>query len=1127
MKKHLLTAFAIAAAGGMSLNAQTILSEDFENGKAESDYEKVAVGDGWTVVNGYEGSEKKFNWFNYFYAPGESGTSTISGNNVAACDGSIFTDRDGIGPREELLITPELDLNGDYQLQFSWKVSPMNAYDNSRYDLQVRVITDDNLKGAETIFSIQNEKMLRESGVTVFPIPNWDVYTSRVDLSDFKGEKVKLAFVYKMMAEIGNIVYLDDISVSKFEAPTGPKPSINIDRYNFGSLYVGQKRYSDVFTITNVGKDGLKITSIDYPAGVSSNLDYEEVDLERYRQVSFNLIYTASLTSAASGNVVIHTNGGDVTIPITVTKKAVPDGYLLESFEGFFPPAGWTNNGWDPAKLPYSLDGDQSAVGYGGYGNTYLTSPRLDLTDGGEVTFTYYNSFDSDEVETPYYDITLEVSTDGGNTWTQKWTSADQPLNSIETATVKLGYGDDNSYIRWKYPAVETDDEGAFEQSTFFLDGVLLPNVYGMDDVPTAPKIISPKNGEEDVYTRDIKVEWQPAQFAKGYKLYLGTSSAANETIDGQDLGDVLTYTIPVCDYETEYTLKIVAYNDKGDGKAATTHFTTQKDASVLAYPYIENFESDALPTGWTTILTESQYKKGWSKNDMYPYKNDGKEYGVMMSTWVEVGSWNALVTPEFQLLDDAPMTISFLWGDEHPASMRIDQTGTVRKNNIEPNNGASETFFEILVDGEWITLTNISEGYTEEFPDEKFWINEKVDLAPYKGKRVMFRWRHTAYSGKDDGASLTHIVLEANESQKGSFNKSEYQAGKVNFKKATDSGEIFSITNDGTEEMIVKEVSFNTPNFSSSLKAGDKIAVDETFLFSIRFDALETAAEVEDEMTVTFESGFKMTLPVFGNALRDGIFYYSFEPNELDYNWEEDMTMIDADNRAGYEFSSWWVYYSKSGQKSAFSAENDSKDHGMYGMMKPVSGNWALVAASPEEYSPDNWIISKKLHATEGSKFDFYARNWETVNSVLPDPKHHVTVYVSTGDNKKTTDFTDVAMKDTEMDYLEEGEWHHFEVDLSEYAGHDIYVAVRHTATAATNLAFFDDFTFTNFNFDISGIEDITAVDADADVEVYNLSGVRVAAGKGLSTVDALGKGLYIVKVTTENGARAFRVMK
>ena len=72
----------------------------------------------------------------------------------------------------------------------------------------------------------------------------------------------------------------------------------------------------------------------------------------------------------------------------------------------------------------------------------------------------------------------------------------------------------------------------------------------------------------------------------------MGTNAEANDLIDGLDLGNVYTYTIPECDYETTYRWKVVAYNDKGDATTASTwKFTTQPDASVMEFPYTENFD--------------------------------------------------------------------------------------------------------------------------------------------------------------------------------------------------------------------------------------------------------------------------------------------------------------------------------------------------------------------------------------------------------------------------------------------------------------------------------------------------------------------------------------------------------
>ena len=1122
MNKLTLLLAGLCFIGGTA-GAQTILSEDFETGNKGDAYTPIAVGSGWTVKNSYTGTNQKYNWHNYYSDPnGEYSSATITGECCAGVDAPFYADAktDGAGPREEFLITPELNLNDTYQLEFKFKVSPVNHQDNNRYDLQVRVITDDNLAGAETIFSIQDEKMLRESGVMTFPIDNWNVYTAKIGLEDFKGEKVKLAFVYKIIKNQANVAWIDDVVVKKYEPATGPKPALSTNRYSFGNLYIGEKLYSDVITLTNAGKDGLTISSIDLPEGLGVTFNPEGIVLDTYKHIDFNLYYQASMTSPANGTVVFHTNGGDISLDFTAQKQLVPDGYTLELFDLYFPPAGWKSSGWSWTTT--AMEGDHSVSCSGDYGVSTLTSPRLDLSEGGKVTFTYYNSHYDEEL--PEYDIELQVSEDGGNNWKTKWTSDYTNLNKIIEETVDLGTLSDNSYIRWMYPAVESDDNGAFPHSTFIMDRVILPKLYGSDGVPTAASKPTPANNAENVFPQNVQLSWAPGQFVKGYKLYVGTNAAADDLIDGLDIGNVLSYTIPRCDYSSLYRWKVVGYNDIGSCQTATTwKFTTQADASVSEYPYVEDFTAGELPQGWNNIPSQN-YSRTWDINSIHKYTNDNVEYNVLFTTWLNKGDSNAVTTQEFQLPSDDSMQISFIWGDQHPSSLKVDPSGLVKKNNVEPNNGISETIFSILVDGEWIDLSKISENEDED--GKKFYINEKIDLTPYKGKRVQFRWSHNSFSNNDNGGSLTHVVLERVLGDKAAINLSTWDAGKVNFQKAKESGEILTLLNQGINSLTIKSATFSTDNFSTTLKAGDVIEPDNGKTFSIRFDALREKEMVEDDMTVEFESGYKITFPVSAEALANNTYYYSFEPNDLDYVWSEDFTMIDVDNKPGYSFSSYWVHYSADGQRCAFSVENDSKENGMYGMMQPVSGIHALVGSSPESSSADNWIIFKPLYATASSSFDFYARNWATANTVLPNPKHSVEVLVSTSGNTSTKDF-ETVMRAEEMPYLESGEWNHYDVDLSDYAGQQIYVAMRHFTTSASDLAFFDDFTFHNMLTSLAGVDQVSSIDADAAVEVYNANGLLVAKGNGMSTLDTLGKGFYIVRVSEKSAVRSLRIIK
>ena len=196
-----------------------------------------------------------------------------------------------------------------------------------------------------------------------------------------------------------------------------------------------------------------------------------------------------------------------------------------------------------------------------------------------------------------------------------------------------------------------------------------------------------------------------------------------------------------------------------------------------------------------------------------------------------------------------------------------------------------------------------------------------------------------------------------------------------------------------------------------------------------------------------------------------------------------------------------------------------------MYGIMSPVSGHWALVAASPVDDNADNWIVSKQLHATHQSTFKFWVRNWESLQSVLPSPNHHVSVLVAEDNPQKTSSFTTV-MKDTEVPFLDGASWKDYEVDLSAYAGKDIYIAVRHTTNGASNVAFFDDFTFSHFG-DETSLRGITSINDDAEVNVYTINGALVKSGRGAKTLQSLAKGVYVVRAKSGDTVTTQRLVR
>ena len=997
------------------------------------------------------------------------------------------------------------------------------------YDLQVRIVKNDDVKNAETIFSIQNKEDLKESGV-VYPFEGWSTQTSKIDLSEWKGQKVKIAFVYKMLTTNSNVVYLDNVLVKQAAPVTGPVAKIDKTSYDYGKVYVGEKFYSEVFKLTNTGKSGLKINNVELPQGVTMTIDPATVNLDKTESAQFQFVYTTALTTPENANAVLHTNGGDITVNLKAQKNLAPDGLTEETFEAYFPPAGWKNEGWDPASA--ALEGDRSAYVGTSLSDCYLTSPRLDLTKGGKVMFEYYNDFTSQDGETyQNNDITLELSTDGGNTWAKKWTfdyQNDEKQNTRLFETVDLGTGTDNSYIRWKNSAITSDDGDVPETSTFYLDRVFLPTLYGADGVPDSVTYVTPEDKATGVYAKNIKFEWTPAQFAKSYKIYIGTSSGNYNVVNGADQGNTLTFTLPQAEYETTYYWKVAAVNSKGEyANAKERTFTTQKDATNSQYPYAMDFSGlTELPEGWLSDNTTSYgANRNWSVLTL-----TGNPAPCLYSMWLDKGNTSTAYTPEFKLPEGEEVNISFDWIDRHPVDAVQDETGLAKKQNVEGNNGVEKVTFEINVDGQWKELAYISQNYDKAVQnlsvgERYYWINESFDLKEYAGKTVQFRWVHYSYSGQDKGCGLDNLLIEVKSDNKVVFNKTSWDAGKINYEKTVNSGDIFTLLNKGEQAQTVKSVKFSTPNFTTSLKADDKIAAKEGMKFNIQFNALQSAAEVDDNLTVEFESGYSVSLPVKGTALAENMLYYSFEKNPLERDWTADFTLIDVDHAATVPFNCYGTEFDQSGGVYAFAVAYETSN---LKNVAPISGQAFLIPGTPldEDTKGDNWIVSKKLTATANSSFDFYARNWESTASVLPSGKHQVGVYVSETSPSDTKSFTEV-MKLQEIPYLDKSNWQHYTVDLSAYAGKDIYIGVRDYTEGYRLAAFYDDFTFSNFG-GTTGIKTVnTEIGADAKVTVYSMNGIEVAKGQGLETLKTLAKGAYIVKVQTAEGTKTMKIAR
>lgn len=1089
--RKLYLMLGMLALSGVNGQAQTILNEDFESYEQKSaTYYSDNFPSGWT----YEGSgvQTTCDYYTWKVECYQGKIPSMTGHGWLFMDAPTYNGdkKGGFGPRKERILTPELNLNNTYQLTFDWKASPAMVNKNKSYTLKVYAVDTQN--GNETLLlDIADPQSLKASGVTSFN--TWEQHHSKLDLSPLQGKKVRIAFVYDMLKQCGNALWIDNVKVQQGAPLTAPKAQSSLMQYKFKKMYIGEKHYSEVFTLKNVGLKGLKVTGFEAPEGVTLNADTAHINLDVSETAPMRLAYKASLTSPTSGNAVIKTNGGDITIPYTATKEAVPVGYQLELFETKSP-AGWTVKGWRPAST--ALEGDQSFYASIDYSDMLLTSPRLDLSDPSaphKVMFTYYNQFTSENGDTyPDNEVSLLISTDGGKTWKSTgWktgNSASSIYNKIQTVTVDLSqYTSNNVKLCWKIDAVDISGEsGSGEYSTFYLDQVLLPNVYGSNGVPFGITYTSPANGKTNVFYKNVTLEWKGAQFAEEYKLFVGTASNNFDIVNGQNIGNVTKYTLANVPEGKQIFWKVVGVNSVGEETdAAVWSFSTQEDRTVTTFPWFEGFENGTavMPMGW--YATNVSQHSAWEISNSYAY--EGKY--IALASGRATGDTNILYSPNVKLPASGQYQISFWWGNDQPINLKKDPN-SVRTNKFNTtDNDADYGTFEILVDGTWKTLDRISDNSNDE---QRYWLHEAFNLSEYAGKTVQFRWTYNVTNYHHSNAlAIDNVEIGDLNTSKVSLNKSGWSAYKVNFGKNY-SSDVIALTNLGGNSVTVTGVNFSTPNFTTTLASNTTVASGSSQTFKVNFNAGSTASvdsvKVEDKLKIQLSNGTVIELPVEGIALAKDIHYFGFEEDQTG-GVPQGFTGINADGTSSEGILFWTTPNLREGAPLSFCVLNDSE---CFNSLKGAYGHQALMTRCNSQGAADDWLVSQQYGVTAASTIQFDARAWESVQSIQPNDAPTFKVLVSETSPTERSTFTQVG-GNLKPSLFDGTKWTHYSVDLSAYAGKNVYIAIEAVYTNSLG-GFVDNVEFDHVGGITNRINSLNANDTvNGNEPMYNLSGQRI----------------------------------
>jgi carboxypeptidase family protein/Kelch motif protein len=195
---------------------------------------------------------------------------------------------------------------------------------------------------------------------------------------------------------------------------------------------------------------------------------------------SYNVTVTSKLPGYQVDNETLVVGGTDMThdVQLQVTPDCTAPGYkqdtsLSENFDGSnnFPPAGWsvtdpTGNGevWqlnDP-------EGQQNATGGSGnfadinsdfYGpsnsqDTSLVTPALNLSSASAPFLTFHNNY---VAFSPYPQTgDVDVSTDGGSTWTNVWHHGMDGVPGPDLETVQLPQAANQSNVQLRFHFTST-----------------------------------------------------------------------------------------------------------------------------------------------------------------------------------------------------------------------------------------------------------------------------------------------------------------------------------------------------------------------------------------------------------------------------------------------------------------------------------------------------------------------------------------------------------------------------------------------------------------------------------------------------------------------------------------------
>ncbi len=388
---------------------------------------------------------------------------------------------------------------------------------------------------------------------------------------------------------------------------------------------------------------------------------------------------------------------------------------------------------------------------------------------------------------------------------------------------------------------------------------------------------------------------------------------------------------------------------------------------------------------------------------------------------------------------------------------IKTSQSSTINISLIMSNNGNSncseETSVTLSANDKFISIVNNSQTLGEiksgEYKEIYFPINISNDTP--NGHTVYFRltttdgenvWNDNFEIEIDASATIlfnSKSVDTINAGEDVSFNVEMINSGTV----ATTNNSSVTLSSSSPYVTII-----NDKQELGTMNVGEKESVN----FSVKIDK-----SIPNNSVVNFDL---YATPNNFNEIKDII--YEFEIGKNSYGYYDDgldgWTTFDASNDD--RDHPWWH-------------SSNYVTHKVENIGSSLSGKSCIVSeaycvASMIEYTTpiDNYLVSPKIRVTNNSKFKFWIKTDEIFYS-----GQHFGVAISEESNNSAEDF--ITIKDWTITHESGKEWTEYSIDLGEYEGKDIYVAIRNFFTEQEwinlsngydlHLLFVDDVLFEN----------------------------------------------------------------